>query len=568
MSASSRGKRTQNLAILAATVTALASLPPAARAQTHTFDLATGTNGNGVLKSKGRDPDWIVTAWQQEGTNFKLPLDASIVVPGDADWWSNWVQDFTTYPSRWIAPDPACQHCNGNFTLTYTFDLTGYDLATATFSNLYWAIDDQGYLALNGTTLATLPHDSFGAMTAFTIPISALVQGVNTLTITSVNSDYLSEGARLEGSLTISPAGPGFTTLYSFHGTNDGAAPNGALTMGAGGVLFGGTYSGGTANAGTLFSFAPATNQLTTLYQFSGTTDGGQPVLKLAVGQDGALYGATQYGGSANSGTIFKLASGTNKLTTLYAFQGKSDGADPGGGLAIESNGQLVGNAITGGAYNFGAIFQVNPANLSETPTFSFNGAANGGTPGLIDLASGLVYGSSKQGGGASGAGTLYSLNPRTGKLATLYKFTGGADGTAPTSEFVMDANNNLYGTTFGGGISGAGTIFRFNVQSKTLTTLYSFTGGADGANPLGGVLLAGATTLYGTTAAKGADNEGTLFSLDITTGQLTTLHSFTGGADGGPPNHAPVLDQAGDVIGTTRTGGTGGFGTIFKYVP
>ncbi len=107
MSTSSRGKLYQSLAIVSAMVTALAGLAPAARAQTHTFDLATGTNGNGVLKSKGRDPDWVVTAWQQEGTNFKLPLDASIVVPGDADWWGSWVQDFTTYPSRWIAPDPA-----------------------------------------------------------------------------------------------------------------------------------------------------------------------------------------------------------------------------------------------------------------------------------------------------------------------------------------------------------------------------------------------------------------------------------------------------------------------------
>jgi hypothetical protein len=90
--------------------------------------------------------------------------------------------------------------------LTFTFDLTGYDLSTASFSDLQWSIDDRGNVQLNGHTEASQPSLQWGSFHSFTIPITDLVQGINTLTINSVNSDNDFEAARFEGRLTISPA--------------------------------------------------------------------------------------------------------------------------------------------------------------------------------------------------------------------------------------------------------------------------------------------------------------------------------------------------------------------------
>ena len=167
-----------------------------------TFNFATGQNG------RGTDANWIVTAWQQSGTDYMLPRHARIVTPhgkDSADWgFGGWIKKFSKYTSMWIAPDPECGGCNGDFTVTYTFDLTGYNLSTASFSKLHFTLDDQGYVTLNGNVVATQTGGLWATMNAFSIPVADLVQGVNTLTITSEYADYDVEGVRMEGSLTVS----------------------------------------------------------------------------------------------------------------------------------------------------------------------------------------------------------------------------------------------------------------------------------------------------------------------------------------------------------------------------
>ena len=144
-----------------------------------------------------------------------------------------------------------------------------------------------------------------------------------------------------------------------------------------------------------------------------------------------------------------------------------------------------------------------------------------------------------------------------------LYSFTGGTDGTNPSVGLVRDGAGNLYGTTFNGGTTGGpcgstgcGVVFEVDKTGKE-TVLYAFTGGADGGYPQAGLVRDAAGNLYGTTSFGGATSFcfgsgcGVVFKLDKT-GKETVLYAFTGGADGGEPVAGLVRDTAGNLYGTT----------------
>jgi uncharacterized repeat protein (TIGR03803 family) len=159
----------------------------------------------------------------------------------------------------------------------------------------------------------------------------------------------------------------------------------------------------------------------------------------------------------------------------------------------------------------------------------------------------------------------VFRLSP-SGSETVLYSFTGGADGANPSAGLVRDAAGNLYGTTFLGGVeSGScggscGVVFKLSPTGSE-TVLHSFTGGADGANPSAGLIQDAAGNLYGTTFLGGVESDscggscGVVFKLSPT-GSETVLHSFTGGADGAGPYAGLIQDAAGNLYGTTSEGG------------
>lgn len=177
-----------------------------------TINFATGQDVSGNIQTIGNslDANWL----SSNAANPENPPYSYVVAPNNQDWYSGW---FANGPnSSWIAANPLDGHGNGNFTLTYTFNLTGYNLATAAFSGLQFSMDDQGYVQINGITVSTEPY--IGGMsyywTTFTIPANDLVQGFNTLTMTDENTDDWLEAGRLEGTLQINPAGvPEPTTM-------------------------------------------------------------------------------------------------------------------------------------------------------------------------------------------------------------------------------------------------------------------------------------------------------------------------------------------------------------------
>ena len=218
------------------------------------------------------------------------------------------------------------------------------------------------------------------------------------------------------------------------------------------------------------------------------------------------------------------------------------------------------------------------------TVLHAFEGV-DGGNPlyaGLVRDSEGNLYGTTNSGGdlacsNGSGCGTVFKV-AANGEETVLYSFKGGADGSAPGARLWRDAAGNLYGTTQAGGISNAGTIFRLNKAGKE-TVLYSFTGGTDGGQPLGGLIRDSAGNFYGTTLHGGLDplqicnsgaGCGVVFKLDLA-GNETVLYSFKGETDGGESIAGLVRDSAGNLYGTTQIGGDPdcvggvGCGTVFK---
>jgi uncharacterized repeat protein (TIGR03803 family) len=146
--------------------------------------------------------------------------------------------------------------------------------------------------------------------------------------------------------------------------------------------------------------------------------------------------------------------------------------------------------------------------------------------------------------------------------INVLYYFTGGSDGGHPIGGLVRDDFGNLFGTTYTGGAYGFGTVYEIDSSGQE-SVLYSFTGGSDGANPIGGVVGDRRGNLYGTTYYGGASGFGTVFMIDAD-GTQSVLHSFAGGLDGANPYAGVIRDPFGNLYGTTYAGGKSGLGTVY----
>jgi len=210
-------------------------------------------------------------------------------------------------------------------------------------------------------------------------------------------------------------------------------------------------------------------------------------------------------------------------------------------------------------------------APLAQAQTFSVIHNFTGGSDGANPLSGFLMYDGNLYGtastGGSSGLGVVFELTP-TGEETVLHEFSGGTDGATPEGHLVRDKKGNFYGTTLAGGASNAGTVFKVTGKGVE-TVLYSFPASADGASPVAGLAIDAAGNLYGTTSSGGAFTNGTVFELSppIAGGAWTekVLYSFGTGTDGTDPVAGVTFDAAGNLYGTTSAGGTYGYGTVFE---
>jgi uncharacterized repeat protein (TIGR03803 family) len=329
------------------------------------------------------------------------------------------------------------------------------------------------------------------------------------------------------------------SVLASFSGGSDGDLPLAGLfarkePISRNTSLYG-TTSGLSGGPGAVFEVTG--HNLTTVWTFTGGDDGSFPQAPLivdeAVDATGALYGTAGAGGSKGCGTVYKLTPPKAGQTawseqTLWGFLGSSDGCFPGSPLIADERGALYGTAYAGGASNNGVVFRLTPPKDGETAwseqiLWSFTGGSDGGNPfmsGVIADEWGALYGTTG-GGGIQNNGVVFKLTPpKYGQTAwseqTLWTFTGGSDGGFPAVGLIADRTGALYGTTALGGSNNNvcfgtnGVVFKLTPPKHGQTawrdtTLWTFSGGADGCFPVAPLIADEKGAIYGTTQYGGS---------------------------------------------------------------
>jgi uncharacterized repeat protein (TIGR03803 family) len=320
-----------------------------------------------------------------------------------------------------------------------------------------------------------------------------LVLSGNTLYGTTEAGGFNGEGTVF----AVNTDGTGFTNLHNFSATvytgftsnSDGAIPSAGLVL-SGNTLYGTTSTGGSFGGGTVFAVNTDGTGFTNLYNFSLDYDppGGlsnRGLKSRLVFSNNILYGTTIVGGSSSNGTVFALNTDGTGFTNLHSFSPlvqdtNSDGAAPKAGLILSGD-TLYGTATVGGSIYTGTgrnalggtVFAVNTDGTDFKNLHSFRGS-DGGDPvaGLV-LSSNVLYGTTQEGGGSVGAGTVFAINTDGTGFATLHTFTRGtsnpsgnytnANGYVPVGDIGL-SGSTLYGATQDGGTNGYGTVFALNL--------------------------------------------------------------------------------------------------------
>jgi uncharacterized repeat protein (TIGR03803 family) len=342
------------------------------------------------------------------------------------------------------------------------------------------------------------------------------------------------------------------------------------MSQGQDGELYTTNPHDGTFNAGSAFKITTL-GVVTPLYNFcpqNGCPDGAGPSGGLTLGTDGNLYGTTKVGGVNNTGvgTIFKV-SPTGTWTKLYDFTSLGDGGYPLFTIFQAPDGNFYGVNPDVYSGDYGVFFRMTPKTkppyaVKVLTDFNFT---KGAFPNLPTLASdGNFYGTTEFGGDPTcRCGVVYKITP-TGTLTVLHNFKGGAnDGYEPVGILVQANDGNLYGTTYEGGVTKIGIVYKIST-SGTFTLLHSFAGWpqVDGALPYVGMILGSDGNLYGTTTAGGKGNFGEIYEVTVSTGKVTTLWSFCTlnlCADGFDPQEPLVQHTNGKFYGNTYGNSLGG---------
>jgi uncharacterized repeat protein (TIGR03803 family) len=376
-------------------------------------------------------------------------------------------------------------------------------------------------------------------------------------------------------------AAPKLTTLFTFANLR-GAAPSEGLIADNAGNLYGTAALGGAHDHGVAFELSPPAAgkrawKEKVLVSFGGRK-GDNPNSAFVADSNGDFYGTA-------SGVAFELSPpvGDQKRwtrKTINTFK-RAEVEFTTGRLVIDGAGNLFGTASGG---NNGLVYELSPPGQGQTrwsvKVLHTFGGADGSDPqaGLMADTGGNLYGTTTL-GGVYGNGVVFELSPPVaGQSAwtesVLHSFDG-TDGANPDADVMSDGAGNLFGTTVTGGANNDGVVFELSPPGAghtvwTERVLYSFDG-ANGAEPLAGLITDGAGNLYGTTREGGANNDGVIFELKPKAGPKAwseaVLASFDG-ANGSAPNGDLFVDNTGALYGTTSTGGANGDGVAFKLTP
>jgi uncharacterized repeat protein (TIGR03803 family) len=394
-----------------------------------------------------------------------------------------------------------------------------------------------------------------------------------------------------------SAAAQGVTVIADFGQTPQGAIVQSTpLVFDKEGNLYGVVSANSNHSHGAVFELTKKPNGLwarKTLHIFTGRADGDGPLGPLVFDAAGNLYGTTEGGGRYGWGTVFELSpssDGSWTVNVLYNIPGYPDLETTSGGLILDSAGNLYG-VISNSVEGHGAVFQLTPqedGSWKHSILHSFAESSQDGYPdyGLTMDRAGNLYGTTlnnKLGAVESRfAGVVFELSPGSNgawNYTVLHRFLGWdsqgknlghGDGVAAESGVIVDANGNLYGTTYYGGAYNDGAVFEIPTgqgPDGPDEILYSFHSvGHGGWSPLGGLVFDSSGNLYGTTLQGGVYRSGKIFEMHPNgdgTWKMTALHDFGGqtyngftGIDGDSPAASMVFGADGNLYGTTLYGG------------
>ncbi|MEQ1733288.1 MAG: choice-of-anchor tandem repeat GloVer-containing protein [Bacteroidia bacterium] len=413
-----------------------------------------------------------------------------------------------------------------------------------------------------------------------------------------------------------------YTAKHNFNAAvspNNGGYPEGQLLLASDGNLYGTTDNGGLNNSGILFQYNYVTDTLINKFNFEGTTSGQYAIATLMQANNGLLYGVCSYGGLNNAGTLFSYNITTDTLIVKANFTG-ANGKEAFGELLQAADGNLYGQAYSGGINNNGALYCYNIALDTLIRKVSFKNATTGGRPtsGLMQAYNGKLYATTTIGGtgfngtlyeydyvadtlivkvnftypiigsqsystllqlndstlygttysgGAAGYGTIFQYSPNTDTVIVKFNFNTANGGAGETDGSLMLATDgNLYGFSYSGGTANKGSLYQYNLSTDTAIVKVSFGDVTIGANPEAGLLKASNGKLYGTTTKGGIYNGGVLFEYDMATKTHTKKFDFNNSAVGSSPQGSLMQASSGLLYGTTSTGGVNGYGTLFTY--
>lgn len=397
-----------------------------------------------------------------------------------------------------------------------------------------------------------------------------------------------------------------YTVLHNFTGGSDGSMPKTGLSMDRAGNLYGTTYEGGNESnchlnflrgCGTVFKLANSRSGwiFSSVYGFTGQSDGAPPSSRVVFGPDGALYGTATYGGDENCfagegcGLVYRLnpqatfcrsVSCTWVQKSVFTFENSpSQGQFPSGDLIFDAQGNLYGTTTAGGNTSCGdntgcgTVFELSPVNgvWKEKILYAFGTTLSYPSWGVIADHSGNLYGTTSS--YYEDLNGVFELSPSGSGWTenTLYEFQSGSqNGWDIRSGLLLDQQGYLVGGTVYGGQTNFGTVFQLNPLpngSWNLATLYNFQLAAGG--PEANLTMDSAGNLYGTAFNDGGYGFGSVFKLTPSANGwiYTDLHDFDG-ADGLNPISSVLIDASGNLYGTASAGGAYGYGVVWEITP
>ncbi len=282
-------------------------------------------------------------------------------------------------------------------------------------------------------------------------------------------------GANGEGIIfSLDPSNGNYQVLHGFNDTA-GEFPFGSLIQASNGKLYGMTNAGGANNYGIIFSFDPSNNTFSDVFDLDSAT-GATPYGSLFQAASGRLYGLTSAGGTNDYGVLFSFDPASNAYSDLYNFV-YATGSSPFGGLMQTADGKLYGTASVGGGSNYyGTIFSFDTSTNTFTDVFNFNDTLGMGVTPYGNLVAGpnnLLYGLTAYGGSAY-TGVIFSFDPVALTYTTLFNFNDSI-GSIPHGNLTLAGNGSFYGVTAYGGANNLGTVFRFNPLTNDYKKLFDF---------------------------------------------------------------------------------------------